>query len=419
VAEQPQTAVLPTHGDLVIAGGIGNTLSTIGSSEFYQQSTGKFFPTGNLFNKLAGVQSTSLNGGASAALVAGGSDLEASLSVTTGTLTFTSHTVAAAALYDALTGRFVATGKLVYPRSFAATARLADGTVLIAGGFDAFGIPSKSAQIYHPTTGLFTATTGQLHLPRALASAALLPNGKVLVAGGMTDKYSTTTSTAEIYDPATGNFTVLGSRMPAAAAGMSVTMIHGCACDLDNQLLLADGVLSIISQNNHFILTNTPAMTFNPATYKFVGTATLPTDPRVFHSATLLPGGRVLLAGGAAGVLLVNSNGSYTGYSTNKIQQSAEIFDPVTGTFTCVGGESNLACNPSLIASRAGQAAFWLTAGQNAGKVLLAGGLGATGSSGTPATEDSAELFTPSTQKFTAAEPLGVARAFASAFVIP
>lgn len=420
VEEQPRIAVLPTHGDLVIAGGIGNTLGTIGSSEFYQQSTGKFFPTGSLSNKLAGVQSTSLSGGASAALVAGGSNLEASLSVTTGILTFTSHTVGSAALYDALTGRFAATGKMVSPRAFAATARLADGTVLIAGGFDAFAMPSKFAQIYHPSTGEFTATTGQLHVPRALATAALLPNGKVLVAGGMVDKYSMTTTTAEIYDPATGNFTVLASKMPASLAGMSATMIRGCECQLDNHLLLADGVFGFISEGSHYVFTNAVAVTFNPVTYKFAETATLPSDPRLFHSATLLPGGRVLLAGGAAGALLVNEGGSYSGYSTNKIQQSAEIFNPVTGIFTCVGGASSGACNPSMTASRAGQATQWLTSGPFAGKVLLAGGLGGTGSFGPLGTQDSAEFFTPSTQKFTAAAAsLGTARAFASAFVVP
>src|ERR1039457_2483941 len=77
-------------------------------------------------------------------------------------------------------------------------------------------------------------------------------------------------------------------------------------------------------------------------------------------TATLLPNGKVLVAGGW--------NGSYL--------TSAELYDPATGTWTTTG---------SLAAGRAGHTATLLPNG----KVLVAGGQGSTGSGAV----DTAELY--------------------------
>ncbi|PYQ03338.1 MAG: hypothetical protein DMF82_13455 [Acidobacteria bacterium] len=52
---------------------------------------------------------------------------------------------------------------------------------------------------------------------RSSHTATLLPNGKVLVTGGLGAGQSSTLSSAELYDPATGMWTLTGSMMTMRA----------------------------------------------------------------------------------------------------------------------------------------------------------------------------------------------------------
>jgi len=91
-------------------------------------------------------------------------------------------------------------------------------------------------------------------------------------------------------------------------------------------------------------------------------------EPRSGHSATLLPDGKVLVAGGMR--------------RNQDFYRSAELYDPATGKFQRAG-EMSLA--------RVGHAAVLL----RSGKVLIAGGWVGHGCT------DSAELYDPATGKFT------------------
>lgn len=92
-------------------------------------------------------------------------------------------------------------------------------------------------------------------------------------------------------------------------------------------------------------------------------------SPRSGHTATLLPDGKVLVAGGMR--------------RNQEFYRSAELYDPATGKFSPTGGMS---------IGRVGHAAVLL----QSGKVLIVGGwIG-------HAVTDSAELYDPSTGKFTA-----------------
>jgi hypothetical protein len=64
-------------------------------------------------------------------------------------------------------------------RTFHTATLLANGTVLVAGG----GEDNSTAEVYDPATGSFSITGG-MEIGRSGHTATLLPNGSVLVAGG-------------------------------------------------------------------------------------------------------------------------------------------------------------------------------------------------------------------------------------------
>ncbi|HXP68082.1 MAG TPA: kelch repeat-containing protein [Candidatus Dormibacteraeota bacterium] len=108
----------------------------------------------------------------------------------------------------------------------------------------------------------------------------------------------------------------------------------------------------------------------NPNLHGFQATATMGGE-RASHTATLLPNGKVLVAGGTD--------------SLGNDLATVELFDPATGTFTATG---------SMISSRISFTATLLAHGPAAtnGKVLVVGGTAG----------NTAELFDPSTGTFTA-----------------
>ena len=77
-------------------------------------------------------------------------------------------------------GRGRLTGTMAVPRVQAAAARLQDGTVLVVGGGDGHAL---TAETYDPETATWTAT-GPMVRWRASPSVTVLADGRVLVAGG-------------------------------------------------------------------------------------------------------------------------------------------------------------------------------------------------------------------------------------------
>jgi hypothetical protein len=109
------------------------------------------------------------------------------------------------------------TGSMETDRAFFSATTLTNGQVLVLGGRQRGLWGIATAELYNPSTGTFTAT-GNLVNPRADHAATLLQNGKVLIAGGDFDVFSKNSggtyfclSSAELYDPSTGTFTLTGS----------------------------------------------------------------------------------------------------------------------------------------------------------------------------------------------------------------
>ncbi len=266
-----------------------------------------------------------------------------------------------------LRNTFNLTGSIAAARAQQTASLLSTGRVLIAGG----GAPADAAraELYDPKTGTFSAT-GSLITGRYGATATVLSDGHVLIAGGWSENPNAPVlASAELYDPKTGTFSATRS-MTTPRAGHTATLLD------DGRVLVTGG--QIESDNVFSALAS--AELYDPQTGTFSPTGSM-TVARFNHTATLLPGGHVLIAGGGgpAGV------GSAPGLA------SAELYDPVNGTFTPTGSMAD--------------ARFWQTATLLAnGHVLIAGG-----DEGTRPLA-SAELYDPTAATFASTGSMAAAR---------
>src|SRR3546814_17560697 len=86
--------------------------------------------------------------------------------------------------------------------------RLADGTILIVGGYGEVMRRLASAERYDPASGR-SRSAGSMSEPRMSHTATLLADGRVLVAGGSRSG-SEVLATLEVFDPAANAFTPAG-----------------------------------------------------------------------------------------------------------------------------------------------------------------------------------------------------------------
>ena len=256
---------------------------------------------------------------------------------------------ASAELYDPATRTFSPAGRMSSPRTNATATLLPDGQVLVAGGLLRGKRQLASADLYDPATGTWSRT-GPMHVARSGQTATLLPDGQVLVAGGGCNGkgffqctpgvYGLSQSTAELYHPSTGRWTLTGA-MSARRQYQTATLLRS------GKVLVAGGRAYC---NDGICVDTRSAELYNPVTGTWAATGPMGAA-RERHTATLLPDGRVLAAGGE------NVSG-ISGFSTPR---TAELYNPATGTW---------ARTPSMAVAHVGQTATLLRNGW----VLVAGG---------------------------------------------
>jgi hypothetical protein len=154
-----------------------------------------------------------------------------------------------------------------------------------------------TGDLYDPASDTWTTIPGPL-ASRDYFSATLLADGRVLVAGGL-DASDDALGSCELYDPVSGDWTMTGSfttsgSPPARYAPLAFWHRWGHTATLlnDGRVLVAAGFV------DDFVMEQAPqAQLYDPATGAWTLAGEI-SDTRGWHTATLLADGRVMVAGG-------------------------------------------------------------------------------------------------------------------------
>ena len=331
------SATVLTDGKVLIAGGYTEGLPIWGSAptaaaEIYDPATGTFSPTGSMNSARALHSATLLLDGR--VLIAGGYGFGGSCQTS-------------AELYDPSTGTFTLAGDLTAlsvaslrpagnpgmrpPAGVSAPhISLMNGKILFAGS-DGLPAPETYAAVWNPATGTFDPGVGQMSAPRADQAMTLLPDGKALVTGG--SSWTTVEplswdqdyvvnggpimyricclSSAELFDPATEQFTVAGSMVAPRAGHTAAVLSSGDVLIVGGTLLSGD-----VNIATGGIPAGASAELYHPAT-------PIAPPPAAFFT------GAVSLGNSVYYLQFPNSNGTVFGYYT--FVSSSIFYHPDTG----------------------------------------------------------------------------------------
>jgi len=411
---QCHNAVLLPDGTVLVVGGNNETDHSYKTAEIYDPNSGLFTRVGSMTEERTCAMSTLLPNGT--VLVAGGYDTLGTYSDTAeiydpATQTFSAPiqmhfarschaqvlmrnglvlmTTGCAAtenaeLFNYRNNSFTVIDNLSTQRKYPYFELLPDGTVFIAGGA-ADGHHVATAEIYTPSytggKGSFKVVAGTLGTGRWRGAHGLLPDGKVLLMGGAAATSgggSMHLNSAELYDPVANTFN--GSYTMSLARGNWCRFVmtgYGFG--------VVFGGIDVMGES-----TNTYDIwkIRKPATAKFDALPSPMGDFRAKLTATLLPDGKILIAGG---------------YKTSPSlsHATAEIYDPISGLIAPTG---------AMIDRRQCHNAVALTDGT----VLLVGGNNETGTS-----LNSAEIYHPTTGQFLLTAGMTEARTCAMSTLLP
>jgi hypothetical protein len=229
-----QQALLLNSGQVLVVGGSDANSAGAGLPELFNPRTASFSPAGSFSvptaNTCAGAVATVLTDGKVLLVSEGGTGQ----------------------IYDPTTQTFTPTAGGVgggYNDGLPMVTLLADGAVLVAGGYEDSGV-IKVAFTFDETSGLFTRT-GNMSTGYDASTATLLTDGSVLLAGTCAGGISPA-SDSDVYDPASRTFSHLSMATPRC--WHTATLLN------NGQVLVAGG----FTQNQY--VTTASAELYHPAT---------------------------------------------------------------------------------------------------------------------------------------------------------
>ena len=265
------TSTLLSNGLVLITGGQGT--GTLASAEIYDPDSHSFSIAGKMNESRAGHSATLLRNGK--VLITGG---------------FNGTYLQSAEIYDPETRQFSLTSQMITARSGHEAVMLNNGKVLLAGGAGTGWTFLPGAEIYDPETGMFSPT-GNMNEARESHTATLLKNGKVVITGGHKDRRSDITlySSTELYDPLTGKFSFAGD-MTMRRHKHDATLLS------DGSILIVGG-----SDERDRDGAYSSAEIYDPGTGQFEAVSKMNFKRyKLRGTSILLPDGKVLITGGSS-----------------------------------------------------------------------------------------------------------------------
>lgn len=272
------TATLLADGKVLILGGDFSTYDGWMGAELYDPSTGRFAPCGPPDSQPKNHSATLLLSGKVLVVGRFGKDQTAKL-------------------YEPVSGTYSETGTLRWKREAHTATRLSDGTVLVVGGKEWHSNAGESqsgsffgltnAEVYDESSGAFSAVGG-MAVGRYGHSATLLADGQVLIAGGFTGESAT--ASAELYDPVSRSFRRTGDLV-------SGRVRHTATLLADNSVLVVGGDRAELDKPSYLTSYVRGADRYLPTRGVFERATEL-LGERIGHTASCLQGGELLIVGG-------------------------------------------------------------------------------------------------------------------------
>ncbi len=208
-------------------------------------------------------------------------------------------------IFNPATNSWTRVADMQYARWYPTNVTLGDGRVLVLGGTISPGVYADIPEIYNPTTNTWTALPGARLNVGEYPVVFLMPNGKVFLVAGPDGQ-------SRMLDIATQTWTILGAAPVATGTGVMYRagkiLATGGGTNNANPVQAGAAVIDL----------NQPTPAWRPVAPMAY--------PRFQHNLVTLPDGKVLAIGGATEYSLVSTSGVLP----------AELWDPATETWTTV-----------------------------------------------------------------------------------
>jgi len=230
-------------------------------------------------------------------------------------------------VYDPVANTWSAAGQMTTNDggryAFYGLAPLGNGLALAAGGGED-GVPSSSAELFNPATGSWSTTSPMFHA-RAGPTAIMLPDGRGLVLGGL-DLSGLPQTTGEIFDPHTNRWTLVAATLKSERRDqVAVPLRYGRLFVTAWSAHWSPADVEIFDPTRAGTPPSPTMTPTGPGTWSSMPSTPV---PHANHTTTLLADGRVLiLGGGFPGYPPVASSFE----AMLAIGVPGEIYDPSTG----------------------------------------------------------------------------------------
>lgn len=189
-------------------------------------------------------------------------------------------------IYDPSTGVFTYTNSMPQTRGEAIGVTLANGKVLIAGGYSDASGHMKSAILFDPSTNAWSSISSQMNTVHYAGSATVLMNdGRVIIAGGWSP--STGVSAIEIFNPSNNTFASAAS-LPSFSFGRGSLTGH----------LLDSGLVAFFGGSSGVGTIADTAVLYDPVSNTLTTEVNTMRWWRYYHASAKLNDGRVVIIGG-------------------------------------------------------------------------------------------------------------------------